>query len=110
MTLSTTNVLKRIAGPANMASGTSTVFTGTTNHRYTIKNIRVVNNTAGSITFKLGIGGVTDALLIVAAVSLAAGDTFVDDTNMVVLEGTETLQANTTATGLTITVSALDQS
>jgi hypothetical protein len=110
MTLSTTNVLKRIVGPANMSSGTSTIFTGTGSHRYTIKNIRVVNNTAGAITFKLGIGGVTDALLIGAAITLAAGDTFVDDTNMVVLEGTETIQANTSATGLTVTISALDQS
>lgn len=110
MALSTTDVLSRLAGPANLANGTSTVFTGTVSHRYTIKNIRIVNNSTGAITVKLGIGGVTDALLILAAVTLAAGDTMSDDVNMLVMSGTETLQANTTATGLTITVSGLDQS
>ena len=110
MTLSTTDVLTRIVGPANMANGTSTVFTGTASHRYTVKNIRVVNNTAGSITFKLGIGGVTDALLFVQEITLAAKDNYDDDINMLVLEGAETIQANTTATGLTITISGLDQS
>lgn len=110
MALSTTDVLSRIVGPANVASGTSTMFTGTTAHRYTIKNIRIVNNTAGAITVKIGIGGVADANLILAAVTLAAGDTFTDDTNMLVLAGTETLQVNATATGTTMTVSGLDQS
>lgn len=110
MALDAANKLSRLAGPANAASGTSTLFTGSASHIYTIKNIRVVNNTAGSITFKIGIGGVTDALLIVAAITLAAGDTYVDDTNMVVMAGAETLQINTTATGLTVTVSGLDQS
>ena len=108
MALSTTDVLARIVGPVNMANGTSTVFTGSASNRYTIKSIRIVNNTAGSITVKLGIGGVTDALLILAAVALAAGDTYQDDC-FFVLEGAETLQSNTTATGSTITVSGLKQ-
>lgn len=110
MALSTTDVLKRIVGPVNLANGSATFYTGTAAHRYTIKNIRVVNNTAGSISFRIGIGGVTDALLIIPAIALAAGDFYSEDVNMLVLEGAETLQATTTASGLTVTVTALDQS
>jgi len=109
MTLSTTEVLKRICGPANVASGTATAFTGTAAHRYTIKSIRLANPTAGAVSVKIGIGGVTDALLILPPIALAAGDVYQDDC-FFVLEGTETLQTNATATGTTLTVSGLDQS
>lgn len=110
MALDAANKLSRLAGPANIANGTATAFTGTASHIYTIKNIRIVNNTAGSITVKVGIGGVTDALLVIPAVTLAAGDFYAEDTNMIVMAGTETLQTNATATGATLTVSGLDQS
>jgi hypothetical protein len=109
MALDTTNVLKRIVGPVNVANGTSTVFTGTVNHVYTIKNITIVNNTAGAITYKLGFGGVADANLVLPAVTLQAGEYTTFD-GLLALTGVETLQANATATGGTITVSGLDQS
>lgn len=102
-------VLSRLAGPANVANGTSTVFTGTAAHTYSIRSIRIVNDSAGAIVIKLGIGGVTDALLILPALSIGPGEAYHDD-GLFVLSGTETLQANATATGLTITVSGLDQS
>mgnify|MGYP003329154190 FL=1 len=103
------DTLSRIAGPANLASGTSTVFTGTAAHVYTIRSIRIVNNTAAAVTVKLGIGGVTDALLILPPTSIDAGG-WAEFDGVIVLSGTETLQANTTATGTTITVAGLDQS
>ncbi len=101
--------LSRIAGPANLALGTATIFTGTTAHIYSIRSIRIVNNTSASITVKVGIGGVTDAILIVPALPIAPGAAY-HETGLFVLSGTETLQANTTATGLTCTVCALDES
>jgi len=103
------DTLSRIAGPANLASGTSTVFTGTAAHVYTIRSIRIVNNTAAAVTVKLGICGVTDALLILPPTSIDAGG-WAEFDGVIVLSGTETLQANTTATGTTITVAGLDQS
>ncbi len=103
------NTLARPAGPANAASGTSTVLTVTSSHTYTIRNIRYVNNTAAAITVKFGIGGVTDALLIIPAISIPAGGMLNHDCFIVMTTG-ETLQINTTATGGTVTVSALDQS
>jgi hypothetical protein len=101
--------LSRLAGPANVANGTATAFTGTAAHTYSIRGIIIANNTTGPITVKVGIGGVTDAVLIIPATSIAAGSTLVFDT-LVVMSGTETLQTNATATGTTMTVSGLDQS
>lgn len=109
MTLDTANAPSRLAGPANAANGTSTIFTGTASHIYTIRGIRIVNTTAASITAKIGIGGVTDALLIVPATPIAPGAAW-DDDGLFILSGAETLQINTTATGLTVTVCGLDQS
>lgn len=103
------DTLSRISGPANIANGSSTVFTGTGGHVYTIKEIRIVNNTAAAITVKLGIGGVTDALLIMPTVSVPAGG-ILRHPCFVVLSGTETLQATASATGSTLTLSGLDQS
>lgn len=109
MALDNTNKLARIVGPVNIASGTSTLFTGTVNHRYTIKKIKIVNPTAGAVTVKLGIGGVADANLIMPAVAIDAGGWAEGDGLELVLEGAETLQANASATGTTITATGLDQ-
>lgn len=103
------DTLSRVVGPVAIASGTSTVFTGTSAHTYTIKNITVVNPSASSVTLKLGIGGVTDGLLILPATAIGAGESAQFD-GLLVLSGTETLQANTTGAGLTIFVAGLDQS
>jgi hypothetical protein len=103
------NTLSRIAGPVNVANGTSTVFTGTATHTYTIRSIRIANNTAGSITIALGINGIASANMFLPVTSIAPGTSIQDDGTFV-MSGTETLQASTSATGLTITVSGLDQS
>lgn len=102
------DTLKRIVGPVNIGNGTSTLFTGTAAHVYTIRSMLIVNNSAGAITVKIGIGGVTDALLILEAVSIDAHGKAEFD-GVLVLTGAETIQANTTATGLTFTASGLDQ-
>jgi hypothetical protein len=102
------DVLKRIVGPANIASGTSTLFTGTALHTYTFKHMTIVNPTAAAITVKLGIGGVTDALLFLPTATIDAGGMAVFDGTLV-LTGAETIQANASATGLTFTASGLDQ-
>jgi len=109
MALSTTEILKRFQGPINVPSGTTTTwFVGSASNRYLIKNIRIVNNSAGAITIKIGIGGVTDPLLILPALTLAAGDTYNDDC-FFCLEGAESIQTNASATGLTMTISGLNQ-
>lgn len=102
------DTLKRLAGPTNIASGTSTLFTGTADHTYTIKMMRIVNPTAAAITVKLGIGGVTDGQLILPATSIDPGGWGESD-DFVILSGAETLQANASATGLTFTMFGLDQ-
>lgn len=103
--------MKRIFGPANAASGTSTVFTGTAAHVYSIKHMEIVNPTAAAITIKMGISSDTalaDAELILPTVTIDAGG-FAEFDGLEVLTGTEQLVAVTSATGLTITGHGLDQ-
>lgn len=102
------DTLTRIFGPVNIASGTSTLFTGVTGHIYTFKHFVIVNNTGAAISVKLGIGGVTDALLILPYTSIDAGGMAEGD-GLWITSGTETIQANAGSTGLTITASGLDQ-
>lgn len=102
------NLIKRLIGPSNIASGTSTKGTVPAGHTWTLTHIRIVNNSAGSITVKVGVGGVTDALLIVQEVAIPTKKTYVENLE-VTLEAAETLQANATATGLTITVNGIDR-
>lgn len=103
------DIMARLAGPANVGSGTSTAFTGTSAHTYTIRSIRYVNNTTAPITIKYGIGGVTDAALFCPAIAVAAGAAWHDD-GLLIMSGTETFQINASATGGTLTISGLDQS
>jgi hypothetical protein len=102
------DVLKRLLGPVNVANGSTTIFTGVAAHIYTIRNITIVNPTAGTITVKLGVNGITDASLILPSTPLGPGESAQFD-GMLVLTGAETIQANASATGLTITISGLDQ-
>lgn len=107
------DTMARPSGPANIGSGTSTLFTVTTNHTYTIRSggILIVNNTTAPITYKLGIGGVTDALLIMPAIAVPGGGaiSWPPENSYVVLLTGETLQVNASATGGTGTVSLVDQ-
>lgn len=104
------DVLSRIVGPAAIASGSSTIFTGTTAHVYSIKSIRVVNTDAANAkTLLLGIGGVAAANQILPTITIDAGG-WAEWDGLITLTGTETLQATASATGLTITISGLDQS
>lgn len=102
------DTLKRIIGPANIASGTSTLFTGVAAHVYTIKHMTILNPTSAAITVKLGIGGVADANLILPTVTIDAGGLAEFD-GLEILTGTETLQANASATGMTFSAHGLDQ-
>lgn len=102
------DLLSRIVGPVAVASGTSTIFTGTNLHTYTVKQIRIVNNTTGGINIKIGIGGVTDALLILHDVTIPGKSTFTDS-GLWVVKNTETVQASAGTTGLTISLHGLDQ-
>jgi hypothetical protein len=102
------SALARLAGPANIPSGTSTVFTGTAGHTYAIGRILIVNNTGSSKTIKVGIGGVTDDLLLSPTLSVPQKGVLALK-GLVVLAGAETLQVNASATGMTITVFGLDQ-
>jgi hypothetical protein len=102
------SVLDRIFGPQNIPNGSSVLFTGTPGTIYTIRDITVVNGTAGSITVRLGINGVANVNLFLPPVALGAGE-FCVFAGVLTLTGADTMEATTTATGLTITVSGVTQ-
>ena len=102
------NLLSRIAGPIAIASGTSTVFTGATAHRYTVRGITITNNTVAAINIKLGINGVADINLILPQSSIDAGG-FATFDGVLVLVDTDALIAVAGTSGLTITLSGVDQ-
>lgn len=103
------DLLKRILGPVAVASGSSTLFTGTAGHTYSIKHMRIINtDPTNAKTILLGIGGVAAANQILPTVTIEAGG-WAEWDGLITLTGTETLQATASATGLTITLSGLDQ-
>jgi len=109
VSLDTSNQLSRLVLAA-AASGTSTLFTGTASHIYTIKKIKVVNTDAvNSKTFQLFVNGSAAANAITPVLTLDPGG-YAEDDEFLVLAGTDTLQITTSATGITVSVYGLDQS
>lgn len=102
------DTLKRIVGPVNVPNGTGTAFTAVASHTYTLKSIRLVNNTTASITVQMGINGTTNSFLVLAPVSLPTVTQLIHDC-FLVMSGTETLQTSGSLSGVTLTVCGLDQ-
>jgi hypothetical protein len=103
------DTLSRIAGPAAVAAGTSTLFTGTGAHVYTIKKIRIVNTDAvNAKTFQLFINGSAAGNAITPVFTIDAGGMAESD-DFIILTGVETLQIIASATLLTATIFGLDQ-
>lgn len=109
MVLSTTDMLKRLAGPAAAAAGTSTLITVATGHLLTIKKIKIVNTDAvNTKTFQLFINGSAAGNAITPVLTVDAGG-YAESDEFIVLAATDTLQITTSATGLTVSVYGLDQ-
>lgn len=105
-------VPKRLGGPTQVAvsSGTATtLFTVTAGHQYTTKQIIICNTDGVDRTVTLGVGGVTAALSIVYQLPVAAYDTVVLDTSLV-LDASETFQGvSDTGSKVTVTVTGWDK-
>lgn len=100
--------LVRLIGPTALVSGTTTIFTGVSGHTYTIRDITILNTSGASVSISLGIGGVAAGNLILPTSTIVAGG-FATYSGVLILENTETLQANTSNTGLTILANGMDQ-
>jgi hypothetical protein len=103
------DILDRTVGPVDVPAGDSVLFTGTAGHVYTIKQISIVNGTAGDISIAIGIDGIADADLILPDVFLLAGE-WCDFDGILIVSDTETINARASSDGLTFTANALDQS
>lgn len=104
----TTDVLSRLAGPINAASGDNTVFTPDEGHKGWVLRIVVANNTAAKVTIKIGINSSADANLIFPAIGVPARGTL-DRETFHILSDADSLIVNASATGATVTVSGYDR-
>ncbi len=102
------DVLSRLAGPANAASGDNTVFTPDPGHQGWLQQIKIVNNTAAKITVKVGINASSDASLIMPAIGVPARG-MVSQATFDVLNDTDSLIVNASATGSTVTIMGYDR-
>jgi hypothetical protein len=107
--LSTTDMLKRLQGPAAAAAGASTLITVPAGHLYTIKKIKIVNtDVVNTKTFQLFINGAAAGDSITPVYTVDAGGS-AESEEFVILAATDTLRITTSATGLTVSVYGLDQ-
>lgn len=101
------DTLKRLAGPLALTATSATIYTVPASTTTSLRNIHVVNTTAGSLNFTMSIGvdaagtRIYDALVIPAKSALAWD-------GLMVLTTTETVRAYGSATGLTITLSGVE--
>lgn len=105
------DVKQRLYGPANMASGDSTLLSLTEGHKFLIDRVKIVNNSSGKITVKVGIGGTADANLIFPAVGIPTKGIVDQPCNDIMDDDQtpDTLQVNASGSGATITVFGRDR-
>jgi hypothetical protein len=77
-------------------------------HTYTIRYIALVNNNSITVDVTLGINGVADADLILPFTPILPSGQGVFS-GVLTLEAGDTLEMTSDATGITVTVSGLDQ-
>jgi hypothetical protein len=102
------DTLDRLAGPVAPGTGPQTILTVPGGHTYTIRYIAIVNNNAITVDVKLGINGVADADLILPFTPILIFGQGVFS-GVLTLEAGDTLMIDSDATGITVTVSGLDQ-
>lgn len=93
----------RLTDPTAAASGDNTLFTVDESQQWVIRRIKAVNNGTSKVTAKFGINASTDGSLILPTVSVPAKGLLDLPTTDILTDG-ESLIANCSATGLTITV------
>lgn len=87
---------KRLYGPALLAAAAATVYTVPTGRIAVIRNIHIVNPTAGDLTFTISIGADAAATRIFSAQAASAEDSY-DSFAPFVLTAGEVLQAYASA-------------
>lgn len=95
---------KRLYGPGQLAAAAATVYTVPAGRIAVIRNIHIVNPTAGDLTFTMSIGADAAATRIFSAQASLAEDSF-DSFAPFVLNAGEVLQAYASvAASLVLTV------
>jgi hypothetical protein len=95
---------KRLYGPAQLAAAAATVYTVPAGRIAVIRNIHIVNPTAGDLTFTISIGADAAATRIFSAQTALSEDVY-DSFAPFVMTGAEILQAwASAAASLVLTV------
>jgi len=95
---------KRLQGPAQLAAAAATVYTVPAGRISVIRNIHIVNGTAGDLTFTASIGADAAGTRIFAAQMVNAEDSFDSFAPFVLVAG-EVVQAYASAAAsLTMTI------
>ena len=111
MALDAANLIVPLVKPVAVAAGTSTLYTPTAAHVYTVKKMRFTNtDTVNSKTFQLFVGGATQDKAITPVFTVDPGGFAESDDFVVLNAAADTLQVIASATGLTFCMYGLDQS
>ncbi len=97
-------IAKRLYGPAQLAAAAATIYTCPAGRVAVIRNIHIVNSTAGDLTFTASIGADAAATRIFSAQMVNAEDSY-DSFAPFVLAAGEVVQAYASAAAsLTMTI------
>ena len=104
------DTLSILAGPAQAASGTSTIFTVPSAHTYTVKYISLINMAHTPTTVELGINGVGNSNIFFPLVELYPYGAIAEYSGLLVFPATYTMQIQVSqASAITYTVHGIDQ-
>lgn len=101
------DTLKRLAGPSALGTTAATIYTTPASTTTSLRNIHVVNTSAGSLTLTMSVGTDAAGTRIYDALTIPTKSALAWD-GLIVLAATEVIQAFGSAAGLTITLSGVE--
>lgn len=84
-------IASRLVGPAQIATGPTTVYTVPSNEKAILRHVHIQNPSASAVTFSMSIGTDAAGTRLFDSYSIGAGQVL-DHFCMYVLEETETIQ------------------
>lgn len=104
-----TDAGKRMYGPAQPATGGTTLFTVPGSHSYHVTSITIANTTAIPATITISIGADAAATSLMRAVPVAGNETIVLNGYWFLAAGDDMRASQGTSAAITVTVSGVDE-
>lgn len=99
--------IKRIVGPAALGTSTTSLYTASGGGAE-VRELRVVNTTAGAITFKLSVGADSAGTRLASDFSVPANGIYKESGMLTQLDSGESLYGHAASSGLTIQMVAVE--